>query len=168
MKTFSHLWQYLDQFSLEWETFHVEVVKKIKTHILCSVTFFLKSCRLRDNIEIIGGARVAANDNIAERCMLDYWGYTRASTRPNPYTHTQPPAHTHTHRGRHTQKYVPIIAFIRASVLRYTYIASLVIQPVVSFCPHTSCFHVILNFVLELYQDIYPPEIFTHPLTFQR
>jgi len=30
--------------------FQTKVVEKIKTHILCSVTFFQKSCRLWDNV----------------------------------------------------------------------------------------------------------------------
>jgi len=30
--------------------FRTNVVQKIKTHILCSVTFFRKSCRLWDNV----------------------------------------------------------------------------------------------------------------------
>ena len=40
MKTYPHLWQYLAEFFLEWEFFQIKVVEKIKTHILCSVTFF--------------------------------------------------------------------------------------------------------------------------------
>ena len=39
---------------LLWEMFQTQVVEKIKTHILCSVTFFLrKSCRLWENVEKI-------------------------------------------------------------------------------------------------------------------
>ena len=41
MKTFLHLWKYLAEFFLEWEMFQRKVVEKFKTHILCSVTFFL-------------------------------------------------------------------------------------------------------------------------------
>jgi uncharacterized membrane protein YecN with MAPEG domain len=41
MKTFSNLWQYLPKFILEWEMFETNVVEKIKTHILCPITFFL-------------------------------------------------------------------------------------------------------------------------------
>jgi hypothetical protein len=51
MKTFSHLWQYLAKFFLEWEMFYKKVLEKIKTHILCSVTFFRNSPRLWDNFE---------------------------------------------------------------------------------------------------------------------
>ena len=35
-----HFFLYLAQFFLEWETFQTKVVEKIKTHILCTVTFF--------------------------------------------------------------------------------------------------------------------------------
>jgi hypothetical protein len=35
------LWTFmiLPEFFLEWEMFHLEVVEKIETHILCSITF---------------------------------------------------------------------------------------------------------------------------------
>ena len=52
-KTDTHFWSYLAQFFLEWEMFQTKVVEKIKTHILFSVTFFRKSCRLWDNVENI-------------------------------------------------------------------------------------------------------------------
>jgi hypothetical protein len=42
MKSFSHLWQYDAEVFLEWEMFHIKIVEKIKTHIVYSVTFFLK------------------------------------------------------------------------------------------------------------------------------
>jgi len=50
-KTIIHWCSYLAQFSLEWEMFYTKVVEKIKTHDLCSITFFFfrKSCRLWDN-----------------------------------------------------------------------------------------------------------------------
>jgi len=40
METNIHLWSYLAQFFLEWEMLRSAVVEEIKTHILCSVTFF--------------------------------------------------------------------------------------------------------------------------------
>ena len=46
-----HFLSYLAQFFSEWEMFQTNVVQKIKTHILCSVTFSRKSCRLWDNVE---------------------------------------------------------------------------------------------------------------------
>ena len=43
-------WSYLAQFFFEWEMFQTNIVDKIKTHILCSVTS-KNSCRLSDNVE---------------------------------------------------------------------------------------------------------------------
>jgi hypothetical protein len=48
-----------------------KVVEKIKTHILCSVTFFRKSCRLWDNVEKCCGAREALGNMAHARCVLD-------------------------------------------------------------------------------------------------
>jgi hypothetical protein len=39
MKTNIHFWSYLVHFFLEREMFQTKFVEKIKTHILCSVTF---------------------------------------------------------------------------------------------------------------------------------
>jgi len=48
-----------------------KVVVKIKTHILCSVTFFRQSCCLWDNVEKYGTARQTTDDNMADaHCML--------------------------------------------------------------------------------------------------
>jgi hypothetical protein len=72
MKTYVHLWSYLAQLFLELEMFQTKVVEKIKTHILCSVTFSRKSCRSRDNVEKYGTAGQATNDDMAHAlCMLD-------------------------------------------------------------------------------------------------
>jgi hypothetical protein len=67
MGTCVHLWQYLAEIFLEWEIFQTKVVEKIRTHILCSITFSLKSCRLWDNVEKYGTARQATDDNIIRR-----------------------------------------------------------------------------------------------------
>jgi hypothetical protein len=114
MKTDIRLWSHLAQFFLEWEMFQTKFVEKIKTHILCSATFFLKSCRLWDNVEKYGRAGQATDDNRIRRMRIARW--IPKST------------HTHTH-----SEYVIRIAsplqqwlFERASMLRYTYIASLV------------------------------------------
>jgi hypothetical protein len=37
-----YLWLHLTQFFLEWEIFRREIVRKIKTHVLCSKSFFSK------------------------------------------------------------------------------------------------------------------------------
>jgi hypothetical protein len=47
--------------------FQTKVVEKIKTYILCSITFSRKSCRLWDNVEKYGRARQATDDNIIQR-----------------------------------------------------------------------------------------------------
>jgi hypothetical protein len=46
MKTLAHLWCYPAELFLKLEIFHSTIVEKIKTHILSSVTFFRKMCRL--------------------------------------------------------------------------------------------------------------------------
>ena len=40
MVIYVHLWKYLIESFWEWEMFQTKLVKKIKTHILCSITFF--------------------------------------------------------------------------------------------------------------------------------
>ena len=69
-----YFWSYLAHFFLEWEMFQTKVVEKIKTHILCSVTFPRKSCRLWDNVGKYGRAGQATDDSVAlviQHCMLD-------------------------------------------------------------------------------------------------
>jgi hypothetical protein len=92
--------------------FQTKVVEKIKTHVLCSATFFRKSCPLWDNVQEYGRAWHATDDNIIRRMRFPCW-LTKA---------------TNTH-----SEYVIRIAFPRrkwlrqrASVLRYRYIACLV------------------------------------------
>jgi len=41
-----------------------EVAEKVKAHILYSITVFRKSCRLWDNVENYGRARLATDDTI--------------------------------------------------------------------------------------------------------
>ena len=50
-----------------------KVVEKIKTHILCSVTFSRKSCRLWDNVEKCGGAREVSDDDLIRRMYFACW-----------------------------------------------------------------------------------------------
>ena len=49
MKTCAHFWSCLPQFFLEWKIFQTKLVENLKTHILCSIIFFRKSCRLWDS-----------------------------------------------------------------------------------------------------------------------
>ena len=55
------------------------IIEKIKTHILCSISFFRKPCRLWDNVEKCGRPKRATDDNMAHaRCMLDKAMYTNS------------------------------------------------------------------------------------------
>jgi hypothetical protein len=65
MKTDIHFLSYLAQFFLEWEMFQTKVAQKLKTHILCSVTFFRKSCRLWDNVGKFCRGGQATDGNMA-------------------------------------------------------------------------------------------------------
>jgi hypothetical protein len=64
---------YLAQYFLEWEIFQTKVVDKIKTHILSSIIFFRKSCRLWDNVEKYGIVGQATHDNIIRRMRTARW-----------------------------------------------------------------------------------------------
>ena len=63
-----------------------KVVENIKTHILCSITYFRKSCRLWNNVEKYGRSRQATQDNMAHaHCMLDTYGYKHTHRICNTY-----------------------------------------------------------------------------------
>ena len=66
-----NVWWYLAD-SSEREILQTNVVEKIKTHILCSITFFQKSCRLCDNVEKYCRAGQATDDNI-RRMRIACW-----------------------------------------------------------------------------------------------
>jgi hypothetical protein len=72
MKTYVHLWSYAAEY-LKSEMFQTKVVEKIKTHILCSVTFCpRKSCRLWDNVGKYDIAGQTTDDNMVHaHCMLN-------------------------------------------------------------------------------------------------
>jgi hypothetical protein len=98
---FSHLWQYIAKF-LEWERFYTKFVEKIKIRILCSVTFFLKSCRLWDSYVM-----EPERESMAHTCcMLDKQGRMRARSGTHPHTH----ARTHPRARWHAGQYVILIA----------------------------------------------------------
>jgi hypothetical protein len=44
---------------LQWEMFQINIVEEMKIHILYSIRFFRKSCRLWDNVEKCDSARQA-------------------------------------------------------------------------------------------------------------
>ena len=78
MKTSIHLWAHLAQF-LEWKMFQAEFAQKIKSHILCSITFFFflsffrKSCRLWDNVEKYSRPGQVTDYNIILRMRIASW-----------------------------------------------------------------------------------------------
>jgi hypothetical protein len=61
--------------------FQVKVVERIKTHILCSITFFRKSFRLGDNAEKYGTHKQAKDDNIIWRMRFARWVTNATNTR---------------------------------------------------------------------------------------
>ena len=108
-----------------------------------SVTFFRKSCRLWDNVEKCFGTRRAADDNMAH--AREWWiskttqAQEHALARAHTHTHVRTHARSHTHARAHTKKYVALTNSPRhqwfsgsASLLRYTHIACLVYQDLVS------------------------------------
>jgi len=61
-----------------------KVAEKTKTHILCSVTLFRKSCRLWDNVEKYCVTWQATDDNIIRRTHFACW-ITKATNTHSEY-----------------------------------------------------------------------------------
>ena len=103
-----------------------KIIEKIKTRILCSISFSPKIVPLSDNVEKYGTARQAIDDNVIRRMRFAWW-ITKTT-------------HTHTY-----SEYVILIAFPcqqclrkRASMLRsYVHCLSSVISDIVCFIKHT-------------------------------
>jgi hypothetical protein len=112
MKAYVHLWSYVAQYFLEWEMFYTEVVEKIKTHILCSMIFSRKSCRLWDNVKKYSIAGEATDDNKIRRMCAACWITKATNTRWEYVIHIAFPRQQ--------------LLSERASVLRCTYFASFV------------------------------------------
>ena len=93
MKVFSHLWQYLSKF-FKWDIFQTKIVPTLKTHILCSITFSRKSCRLWDNFEKFGGTRGATNDD--KIWYLNGACWISKATRAHAHAHAHEAGQTHT------------------------------------------------------------------------
>ena len=73
MGTYLQLCKYLAEFFSEWEMFETVFSEKIKTQIWCLITFFLKSCRLWDNLEKYGTARQVTDGKITRHMHFSYW-----------------------------------------------------------------------------------------------
>ena len=73
IETCVRLW-HLTELFLELEMFQIKFVEKIKTHVLCSVSFFLrKSCRLWENERKRGRARHSTDISIMWSFLFAYW-----------------------------------------------------------------------------------------------
>ena len=71
MKTIIHFLSYLSHFFLEIEMFQIEDTEKIKTHVLCSLTFFFKKHAVYKHVNNIPEWG-RPQDNMAHvHCMLD-------------------------------------------------------------------------------------------------
>ena len=106
--------------------FLIKVAEKTKTHILYSVAFFRKSCRLLDNVE-----NVVEPETPQMAIWRRFACWISKSTRAQAHASACVP--THKSARTHTQQYVILIAFPRqqwfrerTSMLRYIYIARLV------------------------------------------
>jgi hypothetical protein len=93
------------EFFSQWEMFQIKGVQKIRTHVFLFSNFFLKSCRVWDNVEKYGTARQATVDTITRRLRFARW-ISKATL-----THT----HTHTH-----SEYAILIALPFATVVTRT------------------------------------------------
>jgi hypothetical protein len=123
MKTYSHLWQYLAEFFLEWEMFQTKVVEKIKTEILYLVTF----SENRSVYEIMSKNMVELErTHTIWRLRVAYWISKQAHVRalaPTP-THSHTDAHACRHpRARtrtHTQRTMSYLLLSTVTLLNVT------------------------------------------------
>ena len=90
MNTDTPFLSYLAHFFLEWKTFQIRFVQKLKTHILCSVTLFLPESR---------AVYETMWQNIVERGrpQMKIWR-KRIACRIPKATNTHTHIHTHTYR----------------------------------------------------------------------
>ena len=94
MNTFPHLWQYLVTFFLLWGMFQIQLVEKSNTHVLCSVAFFRKSCRLWDKAENVEKPEEPQMTSQYGAYVL-HAGWGRLHASKNAHANTQSPRHPH-------------------------------------------------------------------------
>jgi hypothetical protein len=88
-----------------------KVREKIKTHILCSITFFFffrKSHCLWDNVEKYSGDRVATNDATIWRTHVACW--TSKTTCTYAHAHAHAPGYPYARTHARTDQYVIFLA----------------------------------------------------------
>jgi len=110
---------YLTHLFLEWEMFQTNLVEKIETHVLCWITFFFFENR-------------AVYEIMWKKCCRtgDRWQYGACALHAG-YLRLQ--IHTNTHCFS-----TATVVHERASVFRYTYVASLVNFPLAPWA-YSSC-----------------------------
>jgi hypothetical protein len=62
--------------------FETKLAEDIRAHILCSIMFFRKSCRLWDNVKKYGTAIEATDDNTRRRMRVACWTAKVTNTHP--------------------------------------------------------------------------------------
>jgi len=114
-EAYVHLWQYCPEFFSQWQVFQTKVVQKMKTHILCSITHFRKSCRFWDNVE--------KYDIESDKPRMTIWRMRIACWIPKA---------TDTHSEYVILTAVPPEQWVHeyASMLRYTYIALIIVKQI--------------------------------------
>jgi hypothetical protein len=135
VKTFSHLWQHLAKFFLEWEIFETKVCRENQNTFFMFNNFFRELHWVWDNVKKYGGASGATNDitmwQVHTSCLLDKQGYMHTCA----HTCLCDQAPTHTHACTHTQRqicntccfYMATVICEHTSMLCYTYIVWLVV-----------------------------------------
>jgi hypothetical protein len=108
MKTFSHLWQYLAEFFLEWEMFQIKVVEEIKPHTsMFNNVFQNRAVYEKMSENMVESERM----QIICRLRVAYWISKQARARVRaptsnhqPIPPPPPPPHTHTRTHTHVPK----------------------------------------------------------------
>ena len=92
------------------------VVEKIKTHILFSITMFRKSCRLCDKVKnAVKPERLQTIWRKRVACWVSKATHPHVDAPANPHTNAH--ARTHALVRTHKQKYVILTAFPRQKLL---------------------------------------------------
>jgi hypothetical protein len=100
--------------------FNTKFVQKIKTHILCSTTFFWKSYPLWDNVENVCRPLRATDDNMAHAlCIVDNLCYTCTLNICNTYCLSTAKVGTRT-RHNVTLQYTPSLVVRKSKDYRYS------------------------------------------------
>ena len=118
LKTFSHLWQYLSELFLEWEIFQIKFEEKLKTPILCWVTF-------SENRAVYEIRSIIVVEPERPQTM---WGTGVSYWISKAWSQTPAPVHPHPHVHKHCmldkQGYMQPRAFTRPRTRAYARIRS--------------------------------------------